>query len=313
MNNLEIGLLAISCLKGFGQQRLNRLVKTANKHIQQHQFLNHELNYFDLIQIGIESNQFTGMLPISFFMEGYRKAEKIVEQCEKENVSIITPFSKLFPRRLKMNNYFEKDMGEYPVILYYLGDLSVLNQKKCAAVIGTRHPTEIGYQSNMEIAEKLAEKNVTIVSGLAIGCDQAAHLGCLNVGGKTAAFLPSPVNEVLPISNRKLAERIVEAGGCLLSEYPPSDKDFLVQNYCYVQRDRLQAMASDAVITSEFDRNSGTVHTLRYAQKYHKPIYALKEIAQSEQFALDFLHNEKIDIQLFSEPKQLENELEKIK
>lgn len=311
MNNLDIGLLAISCLKGFGQQRLIRLIKAVNKYIQQHQLISCELNYFDLIQIGIESNQFTGMLPISFFMDGYQKAEEIVEQCEKKNVSITTAFSESFPRRLNVENNFGEELNDYPIILFYLGELSILNQEKCAAVIGTRHPTEIGYQFNIKIAEKMAEENVTVVSGLAIGCDQAAHTGCLNAGGKTAAFLPTPVNEVLPISNRKLAERIVEEGGCLLSEYPPRDKDFPVQNYCYVQRDRLQAMASDAVITSEFDENSGTVHTLRYAQKYHKPIYALEEIAQSEQFALDFINNEKIDIQLFSEPEQLVNEFEK--
>ncbi|MSS19859.1 DNA-processing protein DprA [Pseudoramibacter porci] len=310
MNNIDIGLLAISCLKGFGQHRLSRLVKTVDKYHPQRLCSTQDLNFFDLIQIGIEFNQFSEMLPISFFMDGYRKAEAIIEQCDKENILIATQFSKSFPKRLKMSNHLKDNSDECPIILYYFGDLSTLDQKQCAAIIGTRHPTELGYQSNVMIAERLAEKNVTVVSGLATGCDQAAHLGCLNAGGKTAAFLPSPVSQVLPVSNRKLGEKIIESGGCLLSEYPPSPKNFSVQNYYYVQRDRLQAMASDVVITSEFNENSGTVHTLRYAKKYHRPIFALKDIAKSEQFALDFLNQEKINIRLFAETDQLVKKFE---
>ncbi|MBK7867212.1 MAG: DNA-processing protein DprA [Ignavibacteriales bacterium] len=79
-------------------------------------------------------------------------------------------------------------MPDAPLLLYYKGDLLSLIDSPTAAVIGTREPTEYGVRLGIRTGEILAENGVTVVSGLALGCDSAGHTGSLNKKGKTVAF-----------------------------------------------------------------------------------------------------------------------------
>jgi DNA processing protein len=102
-----------------------------------------------------------------------------------------------------------------------------------------------------------------VVSGLAFGCDAAAHRGCLDQGGYTAAVLPSGLDEIYPPQNRDLAARIAETG-CLLSEYPPGIRP---ARYRFVERDRLQSGLSDLVIVVESEIHGGAMHTAQFARR----------------------------------------------
>ncbi|MCH4072923.1 DNA-processing protein DprA [Pseudoramibacter sp.] len=308
MNKINTAILALSCLKGIGLYRLNRLISPlVSSEISEDQ---KEIDFFDLIETGIQEQIFSPMLPISYFMEGYQEAENILELCEQRQICVATPFDKKFPILLKFENIVE-NRRECPPILFYQGDLSIFNKNKCVAMIGTRYPSDQGYQANESVARLLAQNNMTVVSGLAIGCDSAAHRGCLEINGNTAAFLPGPLDFILPSSNKQLAEKILSQGGCLLSEYPPQKKEFAVQKGNYIQRDRLQAMSSNAVVTSEFDRKSGTVHTIRYAHQYHKPIYALEDMVRFKRIPLDFFDEEGIALNLFQTPDEMVEQIKK--
>ena len=133
--------------------------------------------------------------------------------------------------------------ADRPVALFYRGDLSLLDDRsRNVAVIGLLNPSEEIVEEERKVVTNLVSRGYRIVSGLALGCDSVSHRETLAQGGRTVAFLSSPLTEVNPPSNRPLAEEIVETGGLLVSEYyerPHSRTEFLGR---YPERDRLQAM-----------------------------------------------------------------------
>jgi len=108
-----------------------------------------------------------------------------------------------------------------------------------------------------------------LVSGLARGCDTAAHVGCLAAEGQTVAILAHGLNTIYPPENYGLAEQIIEMGGCLLSEYPPNERP---KPKYFVERDRLQSGLSGGVIIVETDLKGGAMHTARFCVEEKKPL-----------------------------------------
>jgi DNA processing protein len=178
-----------------------------------------------------------------------------------------------------LNHNFPKCLlyEDGPVLIYYLGDISCLDLKKCVAVIGSRDPDQLGSRFAYNAAKEIALNGGVTVSGLAIGCDTAGHRGALSVKGKTVAFLPSGLLNIYPSVNQTLAHEILDSGGCLISEYSPKTE---AHAYRFVERDRLQAAASQMIVTSSFAHNSGTLHTLKFADALSRPIYTIEEIVR---------------------------------
>ena len=172
----------------------------------------------------------------------------------------------------------EVKAGEQPVVLFYKGDLSLLKKSnKNIAVIGLLKPDAQIEAYERFVVKELVERGVTIVSGLALGCDSIAHIQTLDSVGKTIAILPSTLEKINPASNRQLAYAIVQNGGLLLSEYyeeVTSKREFINR---YIQRDRLQALFSDGIVLSASYRqnnvglDSGSRHAMRYAKDYQLP------------------------------------------
>jgi len=171
---------------------------------------------------------------------------------------IITFYDSTFPRiRAQVS------AGDYPLCFFYRGDISLLNTKKIA-VIGTRNASPDIKVREEVVVDALVERQMTIVSGLANGCDSIAHSRCVEKGGKTIALLPSPVWKVIPDSKIKLADEIVESGGLLLSEYyTVAGKTELTPRY--VRRDHLQAMLSDGVLLAASNEDGGSRFAVNYA------------------------------------------------
>ncbi len=112
-----------------------------------------------------------------------------------------------------------RDLASAPEILYYVGDIGICNNM-VIAVVGKRE-AEIRYlQIAKRIGELLAKEGCTVLNGLAVGIDAYALEGAVSANGKAVAVMPGGLDKVYPKSNGKLAERIVENGGCLISEYP---------------------------------------------------------------------------------------------
>ena len=168
--------------------------------------------------------------------------------------------------------------SEKPVALFYRGDLRLLQkQNKSVAVIGLLNPDEDTEVFERRVVSILVSYGATIVSGLAMGCDSVAHKQALLSGGKTVAILPCPITDILPQSNRGLAEEIVQKDGLLISEYDEKANSKMELSGRYQERDRLQVLFSDCVALSasyaenDLGNDSGSRHAMNYALSYSIP------------------------------------------
>lgn len=179
-------------------------------------------------------------------------------------INVLLPQDKLFQQRL---NNVEKTIKK----LYYLGQLFDPNLP-VVAIVGSRKPSLYGQETTYRVAYDLASRGVVIASGLALGADAIAHTAALDAGGTTVAVLPGALSAVYPASNRGLAQRILENGGLLLSEYhvpvPPHKHQFL-------ERNRIVAGISNGVVITEATQRSGTLSTARFAIDQGKCIMAI--------------------------------------
>jgi len=176
------------------------------------------------------------------------------------------------PYRGKVKN------SEQPIFLFYRGDLSLLKTtSKNIAVIGLLNPDKDIEIMEQEVVAELVKNGATIISGLALGCDTIAHRQALNSNGKTVAILPSPLNNILPVTNKELANEIVNKGGLLITEYYEDTKSKMELGGRYQERDRLQALFSDnIVLTASYAKNdqgndSGSRLAMGYALNYSIP------------------------------------------
>ena len=143
----------------------------------------------------------------------------------------------------------------------------MVNESIGVAVIGTREPSSLGYKIAERLGYKFGEAGLNVVSGLAIGCDTGGHKGSLQAHGLTTAILAQGLDKVYPKENKELADSIIDNGGCLISEYFVGS---VSQASNFVERDRLQAGLSHAVVVVETDIKGGTMHTVKYAEKYQR-------------------------------------------
>lgn len=166
-----------------------------------------------------------------------------------------------------------RKLKNFPLILNYKGNLEKLSLSPSVSVIGTREPTEYGKKIGFRIGEVLAERGMNVVSGLAIGCDALGHLGALNKNGFTCAVLAHGLQEIYPKQNIVLAERILEEGGLLVSEYPygmsPTKNSF-------VERDRIQAGLSNSTVVIETGIKGGTMHAVNTTLELGRHLFCVE-------------------------------------
>ena len=163
--------------------------------------------------------------------------------------------------------------GARPVLLHAKGNLGLLQSPaSILGIVGTRQPSSEGLAAAHRIAYEEAEKGRVILSGLAYGCDAAAHHGALEATGRTIAVIATGIDRAHPEAHQALQDRIIASDGLVLSEYPLATP---VDTYRLVARDRLQAALSAELLVIECGAQSGTMHTVRFSERYHRPIFAL--------------------------------------
>lgn len=200
-------------------------------------------------------------------------AKKIIDVSSKHFIDLVGYYDSDFPTMLRAT-INEDGKLDPPMLLWYRGNLSVTSMPGLA-VIGTREPTPEGVAGGTYLSEEFAKRKFNIISGLAVGCDSAGHIGALKVGGITTAILANGLdtNSIYPTENKELAETIVEQGGLLLSEYPVGQG---VKSYALVARDRLQAALSKATLVIQTGIKGGTMHAANTTLVSKKPLYAMK-------------------------------------
>jgi DNA processing protein len=144
----------------------------------------------------------------------------------------------------------------------------------CVAAVGTRNITNYGRTVIPSLIEPLVDAGITIVSGMAFGVDAAAHHIAVDKNRRTVAVLGGGLDKksLYPKHHALLAERILESGGALLSEYPPSTPNFK-QNF--VARNRIISGLSVATVIIECDLQSGTLITAHHALDQNRAVYAV--------------------------------------
>src|SRR5205085_10652885 len=132
---------------------------------------------------------------------------------ERLKIRVITWKDKTYPSLLR-------EIDAPPPVLYIYGTFTEADQF-ALAVVGTRNSTTYGRQVTERMVTELAQGQVTVVSGLALGIDTIAHTAALDAGGRTIAVLANGLDIIYPPTNRALARRIVESGqGALVTVYP---------------------------------------------------------------------------------------------
>lgn len=166
-----------------------------------------------------------------------------------------------------------KDIPTPPATIYWAGapPEEILARPR-VAIVGSRKASAYGRQTTKDLGNKLAREGVVIISGLAFGIDANAHKAALDVGGCTLAILPSPIEQIAPAAHHSLAEQILRNGGALASEYV---KGTGVYKENFIIRNRIVSGLADVLVIAEAAKNSGSLHTARFALEQGKTVMAV--------------------------------------
>jgi len=171
-----------------------------------------------------------------------------------------------YPERLR-------HMADPPPQLYTLGCIvNELLMRPCVTVVGSRKVSAYGKTVTSELVKNLTRAGIVIISGLALGVDSLAHTAALDAGGLTIAVLPTSLDRIYPRSHHALAQRILNQGGALLTEYKPNTPLYPSN---FIARNRIAAGLSNAVLITEAAEHSGTLSTARFALEQGKDLLAV--------------------------------------
>lgn len=251
-------LVTLSRFYKFGARRLLKLKRAfAN---WQEAF---QASLADLLRAGLEEN-----LAMEFLAE--RSKIDVVKEwtrLEKENIQVMDIDDPNYPPLLK-------EIYDPPAILYIKGLIKKEADPFPLAVVGSRKLTTYGRQIVEEIVGPLAEAGLTIVSGLALGADAAAHATCLQHGGRTIAVLGGGLDEehLYPASNRRLARQIIEHGGAVITEFA---LDTFPLKHHFPIRNRIISGLSLGTLVVEAAEDSGSLITARSALEQNREVFSV--------------------------------------
>ncbi|OED45226.1 DNA protecting protein DprA [Endozoicomonas sp. (ex Bugula neritina AB1)] len=176
---------------------------------------------------------------------------------------IITPDSHLYPELLKA-------LPDAPVILYVIGNPSLLSEPQIA-VVGSRRPTPSGCRVAKEFSEQLAHSGLVITSGMAMGIDGAAHQGALSSYGGTIAVLGTGVDQIYPVRHKNIYS-LIASNGALVSEFPLGTTPFAGN---FPKRNRIISGLSLGVLVVEAALESGSLISARMAAEQGREVFAV--------------------------------------
>lgn len=177
--------------------------------------------------------------------------------------------------------YISKDDPRFPPLLRQIADSpeglyvrGTIRDLPSISVVGTRRCTSYGRRATKEIVSDLAASGFGIISGMALGIDGEAHKAALDANGYTIAVLGTGIDEetIYPREHLSLAHRILDAGGAIVSEFPPGSPSM---KHVFPRRNRLIAGWSQATLVIEADENSGSLITAKLALEENREVLAV--------------------------------------
>ena len=195
----------------------------------------------------------------------FDKAINTLKLLDERKISLILKSDDIFPARLRIIN-------DSPLWLFVEGNIDILSEFNIIAIVGTRKPSDEGLKLSEKVSSILTNKGNIILSGLAKGIDSEAHKANISLKGKSIAILGTGINHIFPASSARERKGIIDNGGAVISEYFP-DENYSRRSFYW--RNRLQSGLAYAIIPIEFNKNSGTEHTINFAAEHKKPIYGV--------------------------------------
>lgn len=189
---------------------------------------------------------------------------KILEECEKKRLNILTIQDAAYPSRLK-------NIPDPPPVLYYKGQLPDFDSEPVIGVVGTRKASAYGLTVAKRMGYQIGKCGGLVVSGMAYGIDGLAMSGALTAGAKTVGVLGCGADIVYPQSNRSLF-RDVERYGCILSEFAPGQP---AAKWTFPMRNRIISGLSCGVLVVEAPEKSGALITARLALEQGRDVFAV--------------------------------------
>lgn len=206
--------------------------------------------------------------------ENLHMAEVALTYCERSHIQILLHSDIRYPELLRQ-------ITDPPYLLFCRGNVEALTGKSIS-VVGSRKLSQKGREAALEFTNSASKAGVSIISGLAFGADGYAHQGVINayfdaienneevsVLGKTIAVIPGAIDDIIPYGHKRLAAQIIQAGGCLVSEYEPGME---FATWHFVARNRIIAGLSPATVVIEAPAGSGSLITADFALGYGREV-----------------------------------------
>jgi DNA processing protein len=203
-------------------------------------------------------------------LEGY---SEMIGELEGQGVRVLTILDEDYPRNLR-------EVYNRPPFLFVRGELST-EDEQAVAVVGTRRASPEGIREAGSLASQLAERGVTVLSGLALGIDAAAHSAALAAGGRTVAVMGTGIKRIYPAQNRELADEIVRAGA-LVSQFWP---DAPPTKYSFPMRNVVMSGMAIGTVVVEASNTSGARMQARLALEHGKRLFLVESLVLRESWA----------------------------
>lgn len=248
--------LALNFLDGVGNSTLKeilRITKSAEKVFTEPEIWRSHLNKRGKRDVSISMTDNVKYL-----------IDKEMGYIEKYDVKVCHWLDADYPYRLRR-------CGDAPLCMFYMGDIG-FGEKRVLALVGTRNVSQYGRKCVAKFIGDLCGSEIITVSGLAYGVDTCVHEESIDNGLKTVAVLGCGLRTVYPSSNERLARRVVESGGAVVSEFP---FETTPERQNFPKRNRIIAGLSDAVVVMESALKGGSIITAHIAHSYDRDVFAV--------------------------------------
>lgn len=198
---------------------------------------------------------------------------QMIDSLEALGVRLLTVLDDDYPANLRQ-------VYNRPPFLWVRGSLRP-DDDRAVAVVGTREASATGIAEARSLAEQLANRGVTVLSGLARGIDAAAHQAALDAGGRTIAVMGTGINRVYPAEHRDLAERIVESGALVSQFWPDSPP----ARWSFPMRNVVMSGLAVGTVVVEASSTSGAKMQARLALEHGKRLLLVESLVMREEWA----------------------------
>lgn len=262
MLNEKAHQIALKFIPGVGDVNAKQLISYAGS----------ATNVFALSRAKLEKIPGIGQKTVQSLVKKdvFRKAESVINDCDKSGIDILSYADDDYPARLKLVN-------DGPLILFYKGS-GVTQRPKVVGVVGTRKATNYGKSMTEEIIRDLVPHDALIVSGLAYGIDIAAHRSAVKRGLPTIAVLAGGLDKIYPSAHKGTVSEMLSNGG-IVSEHGLGTTP---EAHYFPARNRIIAGMSDALIVVEAGEKGGALISAEVAHSYDRDVFAVPGNLNSE-------------------------------